>query len=230
MKQVVVLLFLTAIVSSDTVRPRTTLATTKPNQISQDDVPPLMRAAAIGNVDEVRRLLDAGADVNEQLEGVGITALMLAARRGYLEIVKVLLKAGADPNAVGGITHVGFYTPLIMAMNRENKNRLEVIDALIAAGARLNPPAPFPESPLDNAVNKNDIEMIRALLQRGSDVNWEDGSGNTALATAATKAEPNLDVVRLLLAAGADPNKPRLWSGDDCVSILRLLDDQQQRG
>jgi ankyrin repeat protein len=150
------------------------------------------------------------------------------AGRGHLEIVKVLLKAGTDPNAAGGVAHVGFFTPLTIAMNRRNKNRLQVIDTLIAGGARLNPPAWFPQSPLEVAVIGNDIEMMRALLKRGSDVNWEDQLGNTALATAVTIGEPNVDVVRLLLKPGPDPNKPKLWAGDDCVSILQFLDEQQK--
>ena len=227
MKPVVILLFLIAFVTSAAVRPGTSLATTQPDQIPRKFMTPLMRAADAGHLNDVRRLLKAGADVNKKLDGLGLTALMLAARRGHLEIVTVLLKAGADPNAAGGVAHFGFYTPLIMAMNRQNKNRLEVIDALIAAGARLNPPPPFPESPLDAAVKANDIEMISALLKRGSDVNWEDGRGRTALATAVTLGEPNVEVVRLLLNTGADPNKPRLSVGDDCESIMKFLEEQQ---
>jgi ankyrin repeat protein len=187
--------------------------------------PPLMRAAEAGNPSDVRRLLKEGVDVNEKLDGIGLTALMLAAGRGHLEVVKVLLEAGADPNAAGGATHVGFFTPLTMAMARRNKNRIELIDTLIAGGAFLNPPQWFPQSPLFAAVNDNDIEMINELLKRGSDVNWENGIGSTALVSAITLGEPNVEVVRLLLNAGANPNKPRLWIGNDCVSILKSLDE-----
>ena len=221
MKAVVVLLFVTAIVTTVTAQDR---------QTPQDRTPPLTVAAATGSVDDVRRLLQGGADANEKIEELGLTALMVAAHRGHVEIVKVLLNAGADPNAASGIAHVGFFTPLILAMDRKNKNRLEVIDALIAGGARLNPPATFPESPLDAAIKANDIEMIRELLKRGSDVNWEDRNGHTALVTAITIADRNVDIVRLLLKAGADPNKPRLWAGDECESILKFLVDQQRLG
>ena len=190
---------------------------------------PLMRAAEAGRVDEVRRLLRKGADVNAKIEDLGgLTALMLAAHRGHLEVVKILLRAGADPNASGGAHGLGFFSPLTFAMNPENKNRLELIDTLIAAGARLNPPSSFPESPLDTAIDDNDIGLVRALLKRGSDVNWANEFGSTPLATAITTGDKNVDIVRLLLDAGANPNKPRLWLGDDCVSLLTWLDSGQK--
>src|SRR6185437_3089757 len=190
---------------------------------------PLMRAAEAGRVDEVRRLLQRGADVNEKLADVGgLTALMVAARRGRLEVVKILLQAGADPNASGGIHAFGFFSPLTFAMNPENKNRLELIDVLIAGGARLNPPDSFPESPLDAAIDANDIGLVRELLKRGSDVNWANKFGSTPLSSAITTGKRNVDIVRLLLDSGADPNKPRLPLDDDCVSLLKWLDEEQK--
>jgi len=190
---------------------------------------PLMRAAETGRVDEVRRLLQKGVDANEKVEDLGgLTALMLAARRGHLDVVKVLLRAGADPNASGGIHGLGFFSPLTFAMNPENKNRIELIDTLIAGGARLNPPSSFAESPLDTAINANDIGLVRALLKRGSDVNWANKFGSTPLATAVTTGERNVDTVRLLLSVGANPNKPRLSLDDDCVSLLTWLDSEQK--
>ena len=207
----------------------TDLEQTNGEEIPPDFMTPLMYAAKDGYVDYARKLLENGADPNENGAEQGLTALMFAAKGGHIEIVKLLLKAGADPNAVFTGHHVGFFTPLIMAITSDTKNRLEVIDTLIAGGAHLNPPPPFYGTPLDIAIIKNDIEMISALLQRGSDVNWEDGSGRTALATAVTLGGPNVDVVRLLLNAGADPNKPRISTGNHCVSILKFLDDQMSR-
>ena len=78
--------------------------------------------------------------------------MMLASWRGHLEAVKVPLDAEADPNASGGVAHFGYYTPLVMAVTGR---KLEVINTLIADGARLNPQPPFLESPLDVAIGEN---------------------------------------------------------------------------
>jgi ankyrin repeat protein len=183
-------------------------------------LPPLMRAAWKGQVDEVRRLLKEGADVNQTIE-FGFSALMGAASLGNLDVIKVLLDAGADPNGVAGMSHPRvIITPLNAAMSRRNKKRLETIDMLIAGGAKVNPPLAW-QAPLDNAVTNRDIEMVKAFLDRGADVNWPDEFGRTALVTAFRDANgPDVSIVKLLLGAGADPNKSRLWVGNHCISIL----------
>jgi ankyrin repeat protein len=181
-----------------------------------------MRATWKGRVDEVRRLLKEGSNVNETFD-FGYTALIIAALLGHLDVLKVLLDAGADPNGMAGLTHPRvIFTPLNAAMNRRNKKRLETIDMLIAAGAKVNTPVPL-QSPLDNAVTNRDIEMVRAFLDRGADVDWPDQFGRTALVTAVLATNgPDVSIVKLLLDAGANPNKPRLSAGNHCVSIFEF--------
>jgi ankyrin repeat protein len=60
-------------------------------------VTPLMHAAALGSPDAVRRLLDAGADVNAK-SAAGATALMWAAADPAK--VRLLVDRGADVKAV----------------------------------------------------------------------------------------------------------------------------------
>lgn len=186
-------------------------------------LPPLMRAAWKGQVDEVRRLLKEGADVNQTID-LGFSALMVAASLGHLDVIKVLLDAGADPNGVAGLSHpLAIITPLNAAMSRRNKKRLETIDMLIAGGAKVNTSSSL-QPPLDTAVTNRDIEMVKAFLDRGADVNWPDQFGRTVLWRAVSDANgPDVRIVKLLLEAGANPNKSRIWSGNHCVSILEDL-------
>jgi hypothetical protein len=61
---------------------------------------PLHYAALEGLVDLVRKIINAGAEVNAPTDlrgSEGVTALMWAATYGHEEVCKVLLDAGADP-------------------------------------------------------------------------------------------------------------------------------------
>ena len=55
----------------------------------------LVEAAARGDVAEVRRLLDDGADVDER-DAQGRTAVTAAALGDHVEVARVLIAAGAD--------------------------------------------------------------------------------------------------------------------------------------
>lgn len=59
---------------------------------------PLHEAAFQGRVDEVRRLLEAGADPHAR-SFTGETPLHLAALAGRADVVRLLLDKGADPRA-----------------------------------------------------------------------------------------------------------------------------------
>jgi ankyrin repeat protein len=65
---------------------------------AQDHSQALIEAAKQGDLEQVRELLDKGADVNVRYIN-GMTVLMAAARGGNLEIVKLLIEKGADVNS-----------------------------------------------------------------------------------------------------------------------------------
>ena len=62
---------------------------------------PLMWAAAGGNTEVVRQLLDSGACVDRRAND-GSTALMIASANGFIEIVRALVLKGADVTATRG--------------------------------------------------------------------------------------------------------------------------------
>lgn len=68
-----------------------------PNETDENGDTTLHHAAAKGNMDVVRGLLDQGANVNAQNK-MGNTPLHEAARQGQIGTTKILLKGGADAN------------------------------------------------------------------------------------------------------------------------------------
>lgn len=163
----------------------------------------LMAAAGRGHVEIVRILLRNGAEVNTKHE-VGGTALTGAAARGHLEVVKALLAAGADSNVWVASFHGGIKTALQYAMQPENKNWREIVEAMITAGAEVNPRAGFILSPLRGAIEKEDAALLKTMIELGADVNLIDDTGSTPLMFAVQSSSPN--IVKALLDAGAHLN------------------------
>ena len=71
----------------------------------------------------------------------GFTPLMDAACGGRWAEAEALLAAGADPNVSWMSIHAVPFTPLGCAVRAKN---LRMVDALIAAGAEINPTSNFP--------------------------------------------------------------------------------------
>jgi hypothetical protein len=86
-------------------------------------------AAALGRVEDARRLLPVASPEDRQL------ALSQAASFGHVEIIRLLLDAGEDPgryNPVGGHSHT---TPLHQAAGAGHE---DVVRLLVERGARLD--------------------------------------------------------------------------------------------
>ena len=90
----------------------------------------IFEAARTGNIDRVRELIAAGANVNQQ-DIDGWTPLHLAAYNGHQAVVQALIAAGADVNQQDNDGR----TPLHRAACYGHQ---EVVQALIAAGANVN--------------------------------------------------------------------------------------------
>jgi uncharacterized protein len=88
----------------------------------------LHQAAWCGDLEEVTRLVEGGADVSWR-DSIGETALFGAAASGHVEVVRYLLGVGADCNIVE--SSIG-YTPLHWAARHGN---LATIKVLVEAGA-----------------------------------------------------------------------------------------------
>ena len=67
------------------------------SSVKSQDSRQLCKGSRKGQIDLVKKSIDAGVDVNTKTD-YGATALSFAADRGHLEIVKLLLKNKADAN------------------------------------------------------------------------------------------------------------------------------------
>ena len=155
---------------------------------------PLVFAARTNDLESVRILLAAGADVN-QVTNYGWSPLLVATQNRYLQLASFLLDHGANPN----LANKGAWSPLYIAVDNRN----------IEGG--------------DYPVRKADmdtLEFIEKLVDKGANVNWrvKDSTWFRTVftsqwvheegATAFWRASQSSDlaVMKLLLEHGADPN------------------------
>jgi ankyrin repeat protein len=152
-------------------------------------------AAMRGDAAEVRRLVQAGADVNAA-QADGATPLHWAAYHGDVSMALLLLEAGAD---VAAANRNGS-TPMWLAASQGDA---AVIEALLENGADANEALPLGRRPLMLAARSGSVAAVRVLLERGADLNAkEDARGTTALMQAADQG--HADVVAVLVEHGAD--------------------------
>ena len=92
----------------------------------------LMDKVINNDIEAVKNLLAAGADVNERDKQSGSTPLMMASSyTGYTEMVKLLLAHDADPNIQDKV----YGTTALIAAAGVSK---EVVEMLLAKGADIN--------------------------------------------------------------------------------------------
>ena len=154
---------------------------------------PLVYAVRSNDLESIKTLLAAGADVN-QVTGYGWSPLLVATQNRYYKLGTFLLDHGADPN----LANKGGWVPLYLATDNRN----------IESG--------------DYPVRKGDmdhLDFIKLLLDKGANVNarvkdstetrtvftnqWLDENGATAFFRASQSGD--LVLMKLLLARGADP-------------------------
>ena len=133
----------------------------------------------------------------------GTTPLAWAVGRD-VEIVRLLLDAGAAPNESGA---PGGNTPLHMAAD----DSLESVRALLAAGAEVDRANEVGMTPLMRAARAGMLPIVRALLEAGADARKRSVTGHGTLLWGVDPAftsegkRDKAEVMRVLLAAGADP-------------------------
>ncbi len=156
---------------------------------------PLCDAAKNGDLSEVKRLLDNGADVRTRVSYW--TPLIEAAREGHSEVAKLLLDNGAIVNYEGP-------SGLTALMHAALLGQSEVAKLLLDNGANVNHENEDSETALIEAARNGHSEVAKLLLDNGANVNHEDKDGKTALIKVARNGHS--EVAKLLLDNGANVN------------------------
>ena len=186
----------------------------------------IISAVEAGNIDEVKRHLAIGADVELRCKKCRGTALVHAAQEGHIGIAELLIEKGSDVNA----KNKGGMTPLHNAARWSHK---KIVELLIDKGADINATtSTYDETPLDWAMmgreksiaslirkhggksgiyysiflaaSKGNIEAVKQHLAVGADVNAKNRYGSTPLHRAAYAGHK--EIAELLIAEGADVN------------------------
>jgi hypothetical protein len=170
---------------------------------SQSAAPALIAAAERGDVSELRRLLDAGAAINNP-DARGRNAVLAATQGGHEAAARLLIERGADVNAQDQIDDSAF----LLAGARGHSG-------IVRAALGATPPPDFKRvnryggTALIPACHYGHVDTVRVLLSTAIDVNHVNRLGWTALLEAILLGDggaAHTEIVRLLLAHKADAN------------------------
>ncbi|MCB1088915.1 MAG: ankyrin repeat domain-containing protein, partial [Verrucomicrobiae bacterium] len=159
----------------------------------------LGRVILEGDVGGIRKALAGGAAVNGK-GSHGLTPLHLSLLSFQIESFRTLLSEGANPN-----------------LSADNGDAVMSLAALMPEPSWLElaidrgGDADFPDrrgrTPLMIAARHGRVENVRLLVSKGASLNAIDRHGETALIHTFQAFKPSLAIARLLIAAGADPEK-----------------------
>lgn len=166
---------------------------TTPSVVSQELNDMLVAAAGEGNIKQVSRLIEHGADVNVR-STYDYLALQEAIEKGDYDIVKLLIKHGAKVNASGHSER----TALIGA---SSSYEINIVKLLIKHGAKVNEKDGDGYTALMLAVINERSNIARFLIKHGADVHAKNRYGDTILTKAVEKQ--SMDLVKLLIEHGA---------------------------
>jgi hypothetical protein len=194
-----------------------------PNAVGVYGWRPMEWAVGARNWEAVSRFMDAGARfiVEPSRDLFSFSGLAAEAPEPLIERA---LKDGARWDDLiemqYGEETVG-ENPIVLLLEANHYPRLEWLWGLGLDRLKNTLTSDLPYTPLIHAVLAGDLVGVRWLIGKGVDVNarGEFSNGRTALEDAI--GEGNLEMVRALIAAGANPNIPTgMW----LTAVDRLLD------
>ncbi len=192
----------------------------------------LLSAVQSGKVEEVKKLISAGANVNS-VDKDG-WPLLYAAIPCKTEILDLLLSAGADVNKSTG-------SDTVLSRACFQLNDPKAIELLIKAGADVNA---MDNSALFSAVEAGKLDFVKLLVKAGANVNAKNKKGKSVLqfcsnptirdflSKSGTKVSAavlkdiafsgGVNGVKSLVATGADVNQK---DENGCTALILLVKD-----
>ncbi|WP_375120599.1 ankyrin repeat domain-containing protein [Paenibacillus sp. CR_12] len=174
------------------------------HEVKKDMDRQLIESAEQGNAEQVRQLLQSGANIDATDEQ-GRTAVMAATYRNHVDTVDALIQAGADINIRDHqLNNVFLYAGA--------EGMLNILRLAIDADADVTLTNRFGGTALIPASDRGHVEIVQELLTRTSvDVNHINNLNWTALLEAVILGDGSENyqrIVKLLLDHGADPELP----------------------
>ncbi|PSF35189.1 hypothetical protein C7H19_17565 [Aphanothece hegewaldii CCALA 016] len=194
---------------------------------------PLMYAAAGGHSEIVQTLLQLGADANDQ-DTIAYTPLALASENNHLAVVRLLVSAGADVNQAVAYGN----TPLILACtagaveiaemllthgasitqtNRDGEtvlmkaakvSSLPLVRLLIEHGADVNAVSKERKTAIAEAAGASHYVQVEPNAPNSKFTHREYRGDGKCWEWQPLNEDHIIEVVQVLLQAGADPNLP----------------------
>ncbi|MEP6854153.1 MAG: ankyrin repeat domain-containing protein [Pedococcus sp.] len=163
----------------------------------------LLRAAEDGDADAAARALRAGAEL-ETRDPRGRTPLLTAAARDHVDVARLLVALGADPDALDDQHDTAWLVTGVTG-------GVPMLEALLPAKPDLTILNRYGGTSLIPASERGHVDYVRRVLGTEIDVDHVNRLGWTALLEAVVLGDggpSHQEVVRLLLAAGADRSIP----------------------
>jgi ankyrin repeat protein len=171
----------------------------------------LYRAVHVGDLDQIKRHLFWGTDVNQPGPD-GAFPLHVAVAQGRVAIAKELLKHGAHTDVRDTLGR----TPLHVALA---DGKVPVARLLLDQGADDDLQTLLFELTQNESPDRDTLEF---LIQNGVDINARGPDGMTSIHAAV--ASGDVQLTKRLLTAGADVNQVDA-SGASPLSLARALDN-----